>query len=154
MLTGIGVLLIGIACLVIAVFIAHVLNNLAGVLRGVEKTVNQLPDQMNSIFSETSGLIKESNHTLADINDKMKQLSPLFYIVSDVGNVTRKFSSSLVNVTDTLKTKTGDTKDVANKNNAGGLYGTFALGYYWLQKKRQQKKNQHEGAPVNGEDNK
>ncbi|WP_042225557.1 DUF948 domain-containing protein [Oceanobacillus manasiensis] len=144
-LTGVGVLLIGVAFIVIAIFVAHVLNNLAGVLSGVEKTVQQMPKQMENIFKETGSLIEESNNTLRDINDKMHQLSPMFHIMGDVGNVTRKFSSSLVDVTDSLKMKTGEVNDVTNKNKLGGAYGTFALGYYWLQKKRQQKKTQNDG---------
>jgi uncharacterized protein YoxC len=144
-LTGVGVLLIGVAFIVIAIFVAHVLNNLAGVLQGVEKTVNQFPKQMDDILKETGNLIEESNHTLRDINDKMQQLSPMFYIMGDVGNVTRKFSSSLVDVTDSLKMKTGEANEVTKKNKLGGAYGSFALGYYWLQKRRQQKKAKQGG---------
>lgn len=145
MLTGIGVIIIGVALLVIAVFVAHALNNLAGVLKGVEKTVESLPDQLDNIFKETGNLIGESNQTLADVNDKLEQLSPLFYIVGDVGQATRRFSSSLVDVTNTLKTKTESGKETAEKNQLGGLYGGFALGYYWLKKRRQMKQANAEG---------
>ncbi|MBU5468063.1 DUF948 domain-containing protein [Virgibacillus sp. MSJ-26] len=139
-LTGVGVIIIGLALLVIAIFVAHALNNLAGVLKGVEKTVDRLPDQLDDIFKETGQLIGESHETLADVNTKLEQLSPLFYIVGDVGNVTRRFSSSLVDVTDTLKSRTEAGKDMADKNQLGGLYGGFALGYYWLKKRKQMKK--------------
>lgn len=143
-LTGVGVLLIGIAFLIIAIFIAHALQNLAGVLKGVEKTVDKLPDQMDTIVKETGELMNESNKTLADVNDKLKQLSPLFYVVGDAGNMTRKFSSSLVEMTDSLKEGTGEAKDVTDKNKLGGLYGSFALGYYWLQRRREAKKAKDE----------
>ena len=138
-LTGIGVILIGAAFLLIAIFIAHMLNNLAAVLRGVEKTVERLPEQLDNVFKETGELIGESNNSLKDVNDKLKQLSPLFYIAGDVGNVTRKFSSSLVDVTDTLKKKTNDSKEITKENNFGGLYGSFALTYYLLKKRKQAK---------------
>ncbi|OZU87285.1 general stress protein [Virgibacillus indicus] len=147
-LTGIGVILIGVAVLIIAIFIAHTLNNLAGVLRGVEKTVDRLPDQLDDVFKETGELIGESNHSLRDVNDKLKQLSPLFYIAGDVGNVTRKFSSSLVDVTETLKKKTNDSKEVTKENSLGGLYGSFALTYYMM-RKRKQAKAETEGASSN-----
>ncbi|GAB3069781.1 DUF948 domain-containing protein [Virgibacillus ainsalahensis] len=150
-LTGIGVLIIGVAFLILTIFIAHTLQNLAGILKGIEKTVDKLPDQMDDVMRETGNIISESNHTLADVNDKMQQLSPLFYIVGDVGNVTRKFSSSLVDVTETMKHKTNDSKEVSNKNNLGGVYGSFALGYYLLQKRRKMKK---EGASGNGQNSK
>jgi uncharacterized protein YoxC len=143
-LTGVGVLLIGIAFLIIAIFIAHALQNLAGVLKGVEKTVDRLPDQMDTIVKETGELMNESNKTLADVNDKLKQLSPLFYVVGDAGKISHKFSASLVDMTDSLKQETGEAKDVTDKNKLGGLYGTFALGYYWLQRRREAKKSKNE----------
>jgi len=145
MLIGIGVIIIGVALLIVAVFIAHALNNLAGVLKGVEKTVDNLPEQLDDIFKETGSLISESNNTLADVNAKLEQLSPLFYIVGDVGNVTRRFSSSLVDMTDTLKESTEAGKDMAEKNQLGGIYGGFALAYYWLKKRRQMKQANTEG---------
>ncbi|WP_087975103.1 DUF948 domain-containing protein [Oceanobacillus rekensis] len=145
-LVGIGVLLIGLAFIILAIFIGHVLNNLAGVLRGIDKTVQQLPNQLDDIFKETGNMISESNNTLADVNDKLHQLSPLFYIMGDVGNATRKFSSSLVDVTDSLKTKTDGGKHVSADNKLGGLYGSFALGYYWLKKRRDLKTAQGESA--------
>lgn len=147
-LIGIGVLLIGVAFVILAVFIGHALNNLAGVLGGIDKTVQQLPNQLDGIFKETGNMISESNNTLVDVNDKLHQLSPLFYIMGDVGNATRKFSSSLVDVTDSLKSKTDGGKDVSADNKLGGLYGSFALGYYWLKKRKEMKKAQ--GDHTNG----
>jgi len=139
-LVGIGVLLIGVAFIILAIFIGHVLNNLAGVLAGIDKTVQQLPKQLDNVFKETGEMISEGNNTLADVNEKLHQLSPLFYIMGDVGNVTRKFSSSLVDVTDSIKTKTEGGKEVAEDNKLGGMYGTFALGYYWMKKRQEMKK--------------
>ncbi|GIO23082.1 DUF948 domain-containing protein [Oceanobacillus sp. J11TS1] len=139
-LIGIGVIIIGIACVILAIFISHILNNLASVLSGVDKTVQQLPEQLDGIMKETSNVIREGNQALADVNEKMEQLSPLFYIVGDVGNATRKLSSSLVDVTNSVKTKTEAGQEVSNKNNLGGVYGGVALGYYWLKKKRDLKR--------------
>ncbi|MBP1970902.1 uncharacterized protein YoxC [Virgibacillus natechei] len=145
-LTGIGVLIIGVAFLVLTIFIAHTLQNLAGILSGIEKTVEKLPDQLDDVFKETGTLINQSNDTIADVNDKLEQLSPLFYIVGDVGNVTRNVTSSFVDVTETMKHNTEDSKEVSDKNSLGGLYGSFALGYYLLQKRRQARS---EGATSN-----
>lgn len=142
-LIGIGVIIIGVALLVLSIFIAHVLNNLANVLKGVDKTVGQLPEQLDDIMKQTGEMISESNQTLVDLNDKLRHLSPLFYVVGDVGNVTHKFTSSIKNVTETLQTKTEEAKDVANENKIGGLYGTFALGYYWLKKRKEMKEGKH-----------
>lgn len=149
-LVGVGVLLIGIAFVILAFFIGNVLNNLAGVLGGIDKTMQQLPEQLDDIFKETGNMIEEGNNSLADVNDKLEQLSPLFYIVGDVGNVTRKFTSSLVDVTESVKSKTDGAKDVTEKNDLGGVYGSFALGYYWLKKRKQQKRAKREGETSNG----
>lgn len=139
-LIGVGVIIIGVASIILAIFIGHLLNNLASVLRGVDKTVQQLPEQMDGILKETTSIMHESNQALVDINNKMEQLSPLFYIVGDVGNATRKLSSSLVDATDSVKTKTEAGQEVSGKNNLGGVYGGVALGYYWLKKKRDLKR--------------
>lgn len=148
-LVGVGVLLIGIAFLILAIFVSHVLNNVAGVLGGVDKTVQQLPNQLDDMLKETTNLVQETNHTLSDVNEKMEQLSPLFYIVGDVGNATRKFSSSLVDVTETMKESSEEGKGIADKNNLGGVYGTFALGYY-LFKRRQALKGSDKGEGTSG----
>ena len=141
-LVGIGVIIIGVALLVLSIFIGHALNNLANVLKGVDQTVEQLPKQMDDIMKKTGDMISESNNTLVDVNDKLKQLSPMFYVVGDVGNVTRKFTSSIANVTDTMKTKTEGARNVSEKNKIGGLYGTFALAYYWYKKRNELKKEE------------
>jgi len=143
-LVGVGVLIIGIAFLILAVFLGHTLNNLAGVLGSVNKTVEKLPDQMDGILKETGNMIEETNHTLADVNDKMRQLTPLFNVIGDVGNITRKFSSSVKDATGSIKTKTEKGKDVAAKNKLGGLYGTFALGYYLMKKRKESEKDKGE----------
>lgn len=139
-LIGIGVIIIGVACVILAIFIGHILNNLASVLSSVDKTVQQFPEQLDGIMKETSNVIRESNQALADVNEKMEQLSPLFYIVGDVGNATRKLSSSFVDATNSVKTKTEAGQEVSSKNNLGGVYGGVALGYYWLKKKRDLKR--------------
>ncbi|WP_085993625.1 DUF948 domain-containing protein [Oceanobacillus senegalensis] len=150
-LIGIGVIIIGVALLILSIFIGHALNNLANVLKGVDKTVEQLPKQMDDIMKKTGDMISESNNTLSDVNDKLRQLSPLFYVVGDVGNITRKFSSSIADVTETVKSKTAGAADVTDKNNVGGLYGTFALAYYWLRKRNKSKKEEGTTANENQE---
>lgn len=69
----------------------------------------------------------------------MKQLTPLFYVVGDVGNATRAFSASIKDATESVKTKTEEGKDAAAKNKLGGLYGVFALAYYFMKKRKDEK---------------
>ncbi|GGH74621.1 hypothetical protein GCM10010978_13670 [Compostibacillus humi] len=128
-LVGIGVIIIGVALLIMAIFLGHTLNQFANVLQGVDKTVQKLPEQIDDMIKQTTQMIHEGNETLADVNDKLKQLSPLFYAVGDVGKITNTLTSSLVQVTDTIKTKASVTGE-----KGGGLFSTFAMAYYWFKK--------------------
>lgn len=110
-LTGIGVIFIGIAFLVLAVYLAWTLNNLANILRGIEKTVEHLPDQLDDMFRETGTLINNTNDTISDVNEKLKTLSPLFYIVSDVGEMSRKLTTPLAKFSVSRKKKTEETNE-------------------------------------------
>ncbi|MER2090274.1 MAG: DUF948 domain-containing protein [Sporosarcina sp.] len=139
-LTGIGVLLIGIALLVLAIFVARVLNNFSSILNGVDKTIEQLPDQLDSILNETGNLIHNSNNTLADVNEKLGTLTPLFHIVGDVGESTRTLSSSLVDLTASAKEKMDEADPDKQDRRLGGLYGTAALGFYAMRKSKEAKK--------------
>lgn len=139
-LTGIGVLLIGIAFLVLAIYLARILNKVAGVLEGVDKTMEQLPKQLDNILDETGELIHNSNDTLVDVNEKLGTLTPLFHIVGDVGESTRKLSSALVDVSKSATKKMGSADEEVQNKRLGGLYGSTALGYYLFQKRKASKK--------------
>lgn len=139
-LIGIGVLLMGIACLVLAIYVARVLNNVANVIGGIDKTVEQLPDQLDNVLNETGNLIHHSNATLSDVNEKLGTLTPLFHIVGDIGESTRTLTSSLVDVTKSTKKKMDKTDPALQKKRLGGLYGSLALSYYLYQNRQELKK--------------
>jgi uncharacterized protein YoxC len=137
-LTGIGVLLIGIAFLILSIYTARVLKQTASILDGVGRTVEQLPNQLDAVLDETGQMIQNSNDTLADVNEKLGTLTPLFHIVGDVGESTRKLSSS-VNDFATSVTKKTETVDEETRNKRiGGLYGTAALTFYAIRNKKKQ----------------
>ncbi|MBH0230315.1 DUF948 domain-containing protein [Halobacillus yeomjeoni] len=133
---GIGVLIIGIAFAVVSIFIIKALNNLAKVLGGVNKTVEQLPEQLDSVMKETSNVIHNSNDTLADVNEKIRALSPLFYIVGDIGESSRKLTSSLVDMTYSMKNSTHEGEQKVNEEGWRGIYGALALSYYLIQRRK------------------
>ncbi|MFG6114976.1 DUF948 domain-containing protein [Halobacillus sp. MO56] len=135
-LVGIGVLIIGIGVLIGSIFLARTLNNLSSVLNSVDKTVDRLPDQLDEVMKETGQLLHNSNDTLADVNKKIESLSPLFYIVGDIGESSRKLTSSLVDVTMAMKKDTKEGKDTTRRQDLGGLYGAIALGYYFKEKRK------------------
>lgn len=128
--TGIGVLLIGIAFLILAIFIARVLNRTASIMEGVGRTVGSLPGQLDEVLNETGQLIQNSNETLADVNEKLGTLTPLFHIVGDVGESTRKFTSSVNDFATSIKKKSDSVDEETRNKRLGGLYGTVALAFY------------------------
>ena len=129
-LTGIGVLLIGIAFLILSIYIARVLNQTASILNGVGRTVEQLPDQLDVALDETGQMIQNSNDALADVNEKLGTLTPLFHIVGDVGEVTRKLTSSVNDFASSVKKKTESVDEETRNKRLGGIYGTAALAFY------------------------
>lgn len=139
-LTGIGVLLIGIALLILAISLAQILNNIASILKGVDKTVEQLPEQLDNMFDETGKLLHNSNDTLVDVNEKLGTLTPVFHIVGDVGESTRRLSASLADLSKSASAKVEDGEPAEQTKKIGGMYGSTALGYY-LFKKRKEKKD-------------
>ncbi|WP_079477655.1 DUF948 domain-containing protein [Halobacillus salinus] len=132
---GIGVFIIGIAFAIVSIFLIKALNNLANVLKGVTKTVDQLPGQLDSVMSETSNVLHNSNDTLADVNEKIRALSPLFYIVGDIGESSRKLTSSLVDMTYSMKSTTREGEQRVSEEGWRGIYGALALTYYFVQKR-------------------
>ncbi|MFD1019784.1 DUF948 domain-containing protein [Thalassobacillus hwangdonensis] len=133
---GIGVLVIGIAFIIISIFLAKALNNLAKVLNGVNKTVDQLPGQLDQVMKQTSEVLHTSNDTLGDVNNKIQALSPLFYIIGDLGQASREVSSSLLDATKSMKKKTSDGEHVVGEKGLSGLTGAIAFTYFLSQRKK------------------
>ncbi|WP_018921560.1 DUF948 domain-containing protein [Salsuginibacillus kocurii] len=135
-LLGIGVLIAALAFLVLVIFLARTLAKLADVLTGVEKTVGQLPDQLNQITKETGDVLHNTNETIIDVNEKMQTLNPVFYIAEDAGEASRKLSSSLVDVTSSFKKNTEAATEETWQKELGGVYGFLALMYFLFQKRK------------------
>ncbi|MFB4162846.1 DUF948 domain-containing protein [Alteribacillus sp. JSM 102045] len=135
-LLGISLLIFAIAFAVLVIFLIRALNNLSSVLSGIDKTVEKLPDQLDEVMKESGVVIHNSNETLLDLNEKMRALNPLFYILGDAGEASRKLSSSLADLTVSLKKNTEEGKEAAQKKDLGGLYGAAALIYYLTQKRK------------------
>lgn len=137
-MTGIGVLLIGAAFLLLSIFIARVLNRTATILDGMGKTVERLPSQLDDVLTETGQMIRNSNDTLADVNEKLGTLTPLFHIVGDVGESTRKLSSSVNDFATSITKKTENVDEETRNKRLGGIYGTTALAFYVVQSRKKQ----------------
>lgn len=131
---GIGVLVIGIAFFILVLLLTAPLHNLAEVLTSLKATTDKLPENVDQIMNQASDVLKTSNNTLHDVNEKLHTLSPLFYIVNDIGEATHKLSSSLTDASKTFKENTAEAKQQIQRENLDGLYGGIALGYYLFQK--------------------
>ncbi|MCM3637508.1 DUF948 domain-containing protein [Sporosarcina luteola] len=140
-LTGIGVLLIGIAFLILSIYLARVLKNTASILEGVGRTVDHLPNQLDDVLHETGKMIQNSNDTLADVNEKLGTLTPLFQIVGDVGESTRKLASSANDIAGAVKKKAQSVDEETRNKRLDGLYGASALVYYVIRNSRNHKKD-------------
>ena len=136
-LVGIGVLIMGLAFAVVAIFLVKALNNLAKVLSGVNETVQELPEQLDGVMKETSVVLNNSNETLADVNEKIHALSPLFYIIGDIGESSRQLTSSLVHATETMRERQDpEGKSKLSNEQVRGAYSAVSTIYYFLQKRK------------------
>lgn len=136
MISGIALLIIAIAFAVLVIFLARVLSNLTKTLNGVNETVDKLPEQLDQVMNQSELILHNSNETILDVNEKLHSLSPLFYIVGDAGEASRKLTSSLVDMTAGMKRSSTEGKGKVNEQALGGLYGSLALGYYMYQKRQ------------------
>ncbi|WP_404450900.1 DUF948 domain-containing protein [Virgibacillus necropolis] len=132
---GIGVLVIGIAFVGLVLVLIKPLNNLSNLFFSVQKTTDDLPHNINLITDQTKNTLQASTETLTKVNTQVKELSPLFSIVGDVGRASQKLSSSLVDVSAKMQTKAEDGKDYSERHNLQGLYGAMTLGYYLIQRR-------------------
>jgi len=126
---GIGVLLIGIALLGGVAFLIKPLLNLAGILSNVQKTTDTLPEDVEEITSQAKEAIGSGVNTLHQVNDQVKELSPLFYTVGDIGRATNNVSSSMLAAVEDMKEKTATSNELTSQKNLEGLYGALTLGY-------------------------
>ncbi|WP_245831860.1 DUF948 domain-containing protein [Oceanobacillus senegalensis] len=131
---GIGVLVIGVALLLLTFVLIKPLLKLSGVLGSLQKTTDTLPKAVEGITTQTKEVIGTGTQTLNQINAQVKELSPMFNIVGDIGRATNQLSSSIVQKMEHLKEKTVTSKEVSTSKNLKGFYGLIALVYLLLKK--------------------
>lgn len=137
---GIGVLIIGIAFAGLVLVLIKPLNKLGNLLFSVQRTTDELPHNIDLLTDRAKDAMQSGTEALTNVNNQVKELSPLFYIIGDVGRSTQKLSSSLVDATAKMKVNTEDGKNFNNNNNLEGVYGALTLGYYLAQRRKAFKK--------------
>jgi len=132
---GIGVLLIGIAFLVLVFFLMKPLNKLAIVLENVQRTTEQLPTTLTEISGQATTILHTSNETIGNVNDQIKKVNPLLCIVEDVGVSARGLSSAVLDKTMTLKANTAQANEFSQREKYKGIYGLLSFLYFFSQNK-------------------
>jgi uncharacterized protein YoxC len=134
---GIGLIIIGLGLLALVGIAIKPLNKAATVLSDLRNTTKDLPETVNDISSKANVALDKGVDTLQEVNTQLKELTPIFYLVGDVGRATQHLSSNMVTVVEDFEEK--ETESFASRKNLEGLYGAITLGIIIVQKMNQYK---------------
>jgi len=132
---GIGVLIIGIAFMILVFILIKPLMKLTTVLESLQKTTDQIPTMLTDITGQATEVFQKGNATLVNVNKQVKEINPIFQIVNDAGEASRDFSEMALEKTFALKKNTSEAKVFSQKKRVKGLYGLLAFVYYLTQRK-------------------
>jgi len=143
-LSGLGVLIIGIAFIILAVILGRIMLKAASTLKSADVIALRMPKQVYRVLDETADTMRYGNDALQDLNTKMREMTPLFYLVGDLGNSTE--SASLWVQQQALKlNRESDELSAETENKIGNnAFGSIAIVMYLL-KKRKELQRVHEG---------
>lgn len=141
---GIGVLIIGIAFAVLVIFLLKPISKLSSVLASLQETTDRLPTVLGDVTHQATEVLQTGNSTLENVNVQVNEISPLFHIVGDAGEASRKFTSEALNKVNTFKKKTAGAKDFTKRERYEGVYGLLSFLYFLSQRKKELK----EAVPV------
>lgn len=136
---GIGVLIIGIAFLMLTFLLIKPLRKLTDALERVKETTNRLPKVVDDLSKQTSEVMQSSNATIANVNEQVREVSPLFHIIGDTGEATRKLTLAALDKTTALKMKTGEASGFTKQEKYEGIYGILSFILFLSQRKEQMK---------------
>lgn len=132
---GLGILIIGLAFLALVVLLIKPLKNLSELFSSLQKTTDELPAQVADVTSEATTAISAGKKAVDQLHEQMKELSPIFDIIGNIGDSTSKLSSSLLTITAKMKENTPK-GTVMERYHLEGLYGAAALGYCLFQRQK------------------
>lgn len=137
--SGIGLLVIGIAFLVLVIFLIKPLNKLTNVLDSLQKTTDSLPNTMTDISKQATMVLHTGNDAIENVNTQVKDFQPLFQIVRDVGEASQQLTATALDKTMSLKQNTSAANEFAHRKQYEGLFGILSLFFYLSQKKKELK---------------
>ncbi len=134
---GIGVLLIGIAFLILVIVLMKPISKLSNVLGSIQDSTDRLPEQVDTIVKQATEALHSSNSTIQNVNDQVHEVSPVFQIVGDAGEASRAFTSSALSKVTSLKQRTDIAKDFSTQEKYRGIYGLAAFVFFLSQRKKE-----------------
>lgn len=135
-LLEIGVLIIGIAFMVLVLFLIKPIKKLTDVLENLKKTTEKLPESFVTITDQTTSVLQEGNKTIENVNDQVKELRPIFEIVGDVGEASQELTNNTLQKAIAFKKRTSEAVEFTNRKQYEGLFGFLSLIYYLSQNKK------------------
>ncbi|MEK3934587.1 DUF948 domain-containing protein [Sporosarcina sp. FSL W7-1349] len=136
---GIGVLLIGIAFVVLVILLIKPLNKAADLLEGLQETTDRLPDVVDDVSAQATDMLQTSNATLDQVNSQVHSLNPFFHIVGDTGKAARTLSLSALEKTNLLKAQTASAMEYSKREKYEGLYGILSFLFFLSQRRKEMK---------------
>lgn len=135
MILGIGVILIGVALLILAIVLIKPLSKLADVLGDVKTTTEALPEIVDNTATEAHTALKNVNTALENVNAQITTVNPFLHIVEDVGHASRNATANWLTKSTQFKATTEDAKEFGEEKKFQGLYGLLSFFFYLSQNK-------------------
>ena len=132
---GIGLIIIGLALLALVGVLIKPLTKASAVLNDVKQTTKNLPETVNGVTTQVNEVLHTGVDTLQQVNLQLKELTPIFYLVGDVGRATQQLSSNMVNAVEDFEEK--EPPSLTSRKNLEGLYGAVTLGMMIFQKAKE-----------------
>lgn len=130
----IGVLIIGIALLILVLILIKPLMKLATVLESARQTTDRLPKMLDDGATQAHDTFKQVNTTLENVNQQMNTMHPFFQVIGDASEAARQVSLQWLNKTAALKENTTEEQSVSSRKKYEGLYGVLSFVFYLSQK--------------------
>ena len=136
---GIGLIIIGIALLAATALLLKPLAKVSSILTDVKKTTKELPQTAENAAGKVTEILNTGANTLKEINGQLKEITPIFHLVGDVGRATHHIAANMVNAVEDFERK----ETFATRRNLEGLYGAITLAIILFQKVRDYNKEKN-----------
>ena len=133
---GIGVLVIGVALLILVFILIKPLNKLTGILENLQQTTEKLPNKLTEVTGQATTVLHTGNETIENVNNQVKEFQPLFQIVGDVGEASQQLTATALDKTMSLKQNTTAANDLSQRKQYEGIFGLLSVFFYLSQKRK------------------